>query len=73
MHAYVWDRYYGVCVSKYRHADVVNTVAFNACDAQMLVTVSDDYTIKVWRSLQRVRELGATEIRRAQRTFRWGI
>lgn len=67
MHAYVWDRYYGICLAKYRHGDVVNSVAFNARDAQTLVTVSDDYTIKVWRSAQRCAELGAAEIKRAVR------
>lgn len=47
MHAYLWDRYYGVCLAKYQHGDVVNSVAFNSRDSEMLVTVSDDYTIKV--------------------------
>lgn len=51
MHAYLWDRYYGVCLAKYQHSDVVNSVAFNSKDSQMLVTTSDDYTIKV-RSLK---------------------
>lgn len=69
LHAYVWDRYYGICVSKYPHGDVVNSATFIAGDEQMLVTVSDDYTIKVWRSLRRCTELGATQIKRAVRTF----
>lgn len=47
MHAYLWDRYYGVCLAKYKHTDVVNSVAFNPRDAEMLVTTSDDYTVKV--------------------------
>lgn len=47
MHAYLWDRYYGVCLAKYQHGDVVNSVAFNSRDSEMLVTTSDDYTIKV--------------------------
>lgn len=47
MHAYVWDRYYGNCLAKYQHTDVVNSVAFNPRDSEMLVTTSDDYTIKV--------------------------
>lgn len=47
MHAYVWDRYYGICLAKYQHTDVVNSVAFNPRDSEMLVTTSDDYTIKV--------------------------
>lgn len=47
MHAYLWDRYYGISLAKYKHTDVVNSVAFNPKDSQMLVTTSDDYTIKV--------------------------
>lgn len=47
MHAYLWDRYYGISLAKYRHIDVVNSVAFNPKDSEMLVTTSDDYTIKV--------------------------
>lgn len=47
MHAYVWDRYYGMCLAKYQHTDVVNSVAFNPRDSEMLVTTSDDYSIKV--------------------------
>lgn len=51
MHAYVWDRYYGICLAKYQHSDVVNSVAFNPRDSEMLVTTSDDYTIKVCDAL----------------------
>lgn len=47
MHAYIWDRYYGMCLAKYEHSDVVNSVAFNPQDNEMLVTTSDDYEIKV--------------------------
>lgn len=46
-HAYLWDRYYGISLAKFKHSDVVNSVAFNPRDSQMLVTTSDDYTIKV--------------------------
>lgn len=53
MHAYVWDRYYGICLAKYQHTDVVNSVAFNPRDSEMLVTTSDDYTIKVNALLSR--------------------
>lgn len=55
MHAYLWDRYYGVCLAKYQHGDVVNSVAFNSRDSEMLVTTSDDYTIKV-SSISRLQE-----------------
>ncbi|XP_066142141.1 F-box/WD repeat-containing protein 5 [Euwallacea fornicatus] len=57
-HGYLWDRHYGVCLAKYPHQDVVNSVAFNPKDPQMLVTTSDDLKIKIWRSRARVKELG---------------
>ena len=28
-HGYLWDRYYGLCLAKFPHNDVVNSVAFN--------------------------------------------
>jgi len=46
-HGYVWDRHYGVSLVKLPHTDVVNSVAFNPRNSQMLVTVSDDCSIKV--------------------------
>lgn len=49
-HAYVWDRFYGICLAKYQHEDVVNSVAFNPRDSEMLVTTSDDYKVKVIRN-----------------------
>ncbi|ALC38256.1 Fbw5 [Drosophila busckii] len=55
-HAYLWDRYYGISLAKFKHTDVVNSVAFNPRDSQMLVTTSDDYTIKVWRSRAQAKE-----------------
>mgnify|MGYP002716660260 FL=1 len=54
-HGYIWDRYYGICLAKYPHDDVVNSVAFNPCDSEMLVTASDDFTIKIWRSKHKVK------------------
>ncbi|KAM7353826.1 F-box and WD repeat domain containing 5 isoform 1-T2 [Cochliomyia hominivorax] len=57
MHAYLWDRYYGVSLAKYKHVDVVNSVAFNPKDSEMLVTTSDDFTIKIWRSRNKAKEL----------------
>lgn len=47
---YLWDRHYGVCLQKFPHKDVVNSVAFHPKNPEMLVTVSDDYTVKIWRS-----------------------
>ncbi|XP_041775696.1 F-box/WD repeat-containing protein 5 isoform X1 [Anopheles merus] len=65
MHAYLWDRYYGVCLAKYQHADVVNSVAFNPRDNEMLVTTSDDYEIRIWRSLSKAKKLGIPIVNRA--------
>ncbi|XP_055859282.1 F-box/WD repeat-containing protein 5 [Episyrphus balteatus] len=58
MHAYLWDRYYGICLAKYKHNDVVNCVAFNPRDSEMLVTTSDDYSIKIWRSKESAKSIG---------------
>lgn len=60
-HGYLWDRHYGVCLAKFPHNDVVNSVAFNPRDPEMLVTTSDDYTVKVWRSRAMVKTLGLDE------------
>lgn len=35
----------------------MNSVAFNPRDPEMLVTASDDFTLKVWRSKNRIQEL----------------
>ena len=56
-HGYLWDRHYGLCLKKYPHSDVVNSVAFNPMDPEVLVTVSDDFSIKIWRSLSRQKEV----------------
>lgn len=56
-HGYLWDRHYGLCLHKYPHTDVVNSVAFNPTDPEVLVTVSDDFSIKIWRSLSREKEV----------------
>lgn len=57
-HGYLWDRHFGTWLAKYPHDDVVNSVAFNPKDSDMLVTTSDDHTVKVWRSKFKVRQLG---------------
>lgn len=56
--------YYGICLASYPHADVVNSVAFSKND-QMLITTSDDYEIKIWRSQAAIREQGIAGISRA--------
>ena len=53
---YLWDRHYGCYLRTFPHNDVVNSVAFNPKDQEMLVTVSDDFSIKVWRSRRWLRE-----------------
>ncbi|XP_043275210.1 F-box/WD repeat-containing protein 5 isoform X2 [Venturia canescens] len=60
-HGYLWDRHYGICLTKFPHSDVVNSVAFNPRDPEMLVTTSDDFTVKVWRSRAMVKSLGLDE------------
>uniref|UniRef100_A0A8C5QQF8 F-box and WD repeat domain containing 5 n=1 Tax=Leptobrachium leishanense TaxID=445787 RepID=A0A8C5QQF8_9ANUR len=47
---YIWDRHYNVCLATLPHEDVVNSVAFCPVDQEMLLSASDDFTIKVWRS-----------------------
>lgn len=56
-HGYLWDRHYSICIAKLPHHDVVNSVAFSPCNEEMLVTASDDFTLKVWRSKRLVRKL----------------
>ncbi|XP_069119388.1 F-box/WD repeat-containing protein 5-like [Argopecten irradians] len=56
-HGYIWDRHYGVCLARFPHTDVVNSVAFNPRDTETLITVSDDCSIKVWRSRSREHEV----------------
>ncbi|VDO80856.1 unnamed protein product [Soboliphyme baturini] len=51
---YIWDRYYDCLIAKVPHQSVVNCVAFNPTDPEMMVTVSDDRSIKVWESKRRI-------------------
>ncbi|KAG8230940.1 hypothetical protein J437_LFUL002973 [Ladona fulva] len=57
-HGYLWDRYYGVCLARLPHGDVVNAVAFDPRDPEVLLTASDDHTLKVWRSKAHAKKLG---------------
>ena len=52
-HAHVWHRQAGGKLATLRgHTNVVNCVAFNPTDQQMLVSASDDHTLRVWKSRQ---------------------
>ncbi|XP_053473623.1 F-box/WD repeat-containing protein 5 isoform X1 [Ictalurus furcatus] len=54
-HGYIWDRHYNICLARLQHDDVVNSVAFSPTDQELLLSASDDSTIKVWRSPRMVR------------------
>lgn len=54
-HGYIWDRHYNICLARLAHDDVVNSVAFSSADQELLLSASDDSTIKVWRSPRMVR------------------
>ncbi|XP_059174024.1 F-box/WD repeat-containing protein 5-like isoform X2 [Physella acuta] len=54
---YLWDRHYGMPLYRFPHRNVVNCVAVNPQDSEQLVTVSDDYTFKVWISRCRAKQL----------------
>ena len=54
----MWDRHYGVKLATLEgHKNVVNAVAFNPADPEMLVSASDDHTLGIWRSRRKIREL----------------
>ncbi len=53
----MWERHYRCLVGTLPHTDVVSAVAFNPVDQEMAVTVSDDHTVKVWRSRNQARRL----------------
>lgn len=70
-HGYIWDRHYDVCLAKLRHEDVVNSVAFSPVEQELLLTASDDSTIKVWRSPRTVRLLQVPKPRLRRPFFSW--
>ena len=56
----LWSRAYGCLLGRLVHTAMVSTVAFNPRrDAHMAVSVSDDRTLKVWTSRQRLDEQAA--------------
>lgn len=70
-HGYIWDRHYNICLAKLRHEDVVNSVVFSPREQELLLTASDDSTIKAWRSPRAVRLLQAAPRLRPRPFFSW--
>ncbi|XP_067417687.1 F-box/WD repeat-containing protein 5 [Emydura macquarii macquarii] len=70
-HGYIWDRHYNICLAKLQHDDVVNSVAFSPMEQELLLTASDDTTIKVWRSPRTVRIRQARRPRPRKLLFSW--
>uniref|UniRef100_A0A8C8RG44 F-box and WD repeat domain containing 5 n=1 Tax=Pelusios castaneus TaxID=367368 RepID=A0A8C8RG44_9SAUR len=70
-HGYIWDRHYNICLAKLQHQDVVNSVAFSPVEQELLLTASDDTTIKVWRSPRTVRICQARRPRPRKLLFSW--
>ncbi|XP_061703628.1 F-box/WD repeat-containing protein 5 [Syngnathoides biaculeatus] len=67
-HGYIWDRHYNICLARLAHDDVVNSVAFSPADQELLLSASDDATVKVWRSRRAVRVArDAARLARTQR------
>jgi len=56
---YVWDRHFGCLLGKLAHTNVVNSVAFHPQNSSLLLSASDDNTIKVWRSKAFMRSLSS--------------
>ncbi|KAM7087471.1 F-box/WD repeat-containing protein 5 isoform 3-T3 [Ciconia maguari] len=70
-HGYIWDRHYNICLAKLQHDNVVNSVAFSPVEQELLLTASDDTTIKVWRSPRAVRIQQARKPRPRKLLFSW--
>ena len=52
----IWDRHHGVQLLELaEHTDTINAIALNPVDESMAVTVSDDMTLRVWKSKLAVR------------------
>ncbi|XP_069465873.1 F-box/WD repeat-containing protein 5 isoform X2 [Ambystoma mexicanum] len=70
-HGYIWDRHYNICLAKLQHEDVVNSVVFCPTDQELLLSASDDATIKVWRSPRMNRYLQAKKPKPRKLLFSW--
>ena len=70
-HGYIWDRHYNICLAKLQHDNVVNSVAFSPVEQELLLTASDDSTIKVWRSPRAVRARQPAGPRPRKLLFSW--
>ncbi|XP_068020298.1 F-box/WD repeat-containing protein 5 [Melanerpes formicivorus] len=70
-HGYIWDRHYNICLAKLQHDNVVNSVAFSPVEQELLLTASDDSTIKVWRSPRALRGRQARRPRPRPLLFSW--
>ncbi|XP_061867643.1 F-box/WD repeat-containing protein 5 isoform X1 [Colius striatus] len=70
-HGYIWDRHYNICLAKLQHDNVVNSVAFSPVEQELLLTASDDSTIKVWRSPRALRGRRASRPRPRKLLFSW--
>ncbi|MEE6504861.1 hypothetical protein FKM82_005362 [Ascaphus truei] len=68
---YIWDRHYSICLATLPHEDVVNSVAFCPVDQELLLSTSDDYTIKVWRSRHALRSSPAHRTSSRSSIYPW--
>ncbi|KAL3865575.1 hypothetical protein ACJMK2_042950 [Sinanodonta woodiana] len=60
---YLWDRHYRCLLGTYEHGPgVVNAVGFSPDNQEYFVTVSDDYTVKIWRSKRLMKSLPESQV-----------
>lgn len=62
--AYLWDRSYRNRLTRLPHDDRVNCAVFNPMDSEMLITASDDCSIKIWYSRNRRKEIETEALHR---------
>ena len=59
----VYDRHHGVKVAELGHGKAgVNHVALSPVDAGLAATVSDDMTLRIWRSEDSAKKLGISDV-----------